>query len=264
MGAQQNWSLDGAVESYVLWWHEAGFHTGIDDEAHDWHAPPTPFWRNGTPAAQPQAAVAAPAQPVSIAPVAKIAAAPKTSKMPDTLPAFLDWLAQDAGQPEAEWDSALILPPAQQDARLLLIVEMPSIDAIDNSSLLEAGQRRFLDAMVASLGLAPDEAALVAIATRRPPGGLLDEETLARMTIRMMHYLGLARPKSAIILGDRTSRALLGPQWSPRADELPLVKHHGGTMSAVGLASPELLMSRPMAKAKSWQALRLLRGNLEL
>jgi len=180
--------------------------------------------------------------------------------MPQDLPAFLDWLAQDAAQPEAGWDGALILPPATQGARMTVIVEMPALGAADAASLLEAGQRRFIEAMLASLGLAPGEAPLVSLATRRPPGGVLDETRLSALAGRMTHYLGLARPQAAIILGDRTSRALLGTQWNPRAPSLPQLNHRAGTMPAVALASADLLMSRPMAKAKSWQALRLLYG----
>lgn len=182
--------------------------------------------------------------------------------MPQDLPAFLGWLAQDAAQPEAGWESTPILPPATQDARLMVIVEMPAPGATDAASLLEAGQRRFIEAMLASLGLTPGDASLVSVATRRPPGGVLDEATLTALAGRMTHFLGLARPQAAIILGDRTSRALLGTQWNPRASSLPQLNHRAGTMPAVALASADLLMGRPMAKAKSWQALRLLHGTI--
>ncbi len=154
------------------------------------------------------------------------------------------------------------MPPAQQGARLLLIVEMPTPGATDVVSLLEAGQRRFIDAMLTSLGRPTDDVALLSMAARRPPGGVLDEETLTLLTMRMMHYLSLAQPKAALILGDRMSRALLGMQWNPRAAGLPMVNHPAGTIRAAALASPDLLMGRPMAKARSWQALRLLHEDL--
>jgi len=182
--------------------------------------------------------------------------------MPASLPTFLDWLAQDSDQPEAHWEGTFILPPARQQPQLTLIVEMPAPDAANAASLLEAGQHRFIDAMLASLGLREGEAVLLSMAARRPPGGVLDEETLTQLAARMTHYLGLARPKAALILGDRTSRALLGRQWNPRAIGLPLINHSAGTMRAAALASPDLLMSRPMAKARSWQALRLLHEDL--
>ncbi|OJY63538.1 MAG: hypothetical protein BGP16_01225 [Sphingobium sp. 66-54] len=240
-------------------------HTATDHAAHGWRGEQAaPFWRRTRPAVAERAVVVerpAAVAPVSPAPTPSATPSPPPSAaMPQDLPAFLDWLARDAAQAEAGWDGALILPSATQDARLMVIVEMPARDAADAASLLEAGQRRFIEAMLASMGLAPGDAPLVSVATRRPPGGVLDEATLTALTGRMTHYLGLARPRAAIILGDRTSRALLGTQWNPRAPGLPQLNHRAGTMPAVALAGVDLLMSRPMAKAKSWQALRLLHG----
>ncbi|HWJ71272.1 MAG TPA: hypothetical protein VNS79_14610 [Sphingobium sp.] len=252
-----------AVRSYAAWWHEAGLHTAIDSVAHGWRGEqPVPFWRQAAQRPPVETRPVAPADGVATVPMAAPRAPTRPDAMPDQLPAFLDWLAQDDGQPETGWEGAIILPPAQQGGRLTLIVEMPTLGATDAASLLDAGQRRFIDAMLASLGLPASEVTLLSMAARRPPGGVIDEETLIRLAARMTHYLGLARPKAALILGDRTSRALLGAQWNPRAAGLPVINHPVGTMRAAALASPDLLMSRPMAKARSWQALRLLHEDL--
>jgi len=263
MGEQQDTALERALQSYVAWWHEAGLHTATVDTAHGWRGEQAPpFWRRARPVAPARAVTerpaATPADPVRPALIPSAISSPVSDPIPQELPAFLDWLAQDAGQPETGWDGALILPPATQGAQLIVIVEMPAPAATDAASLLEAGQRRFVEAMLASVGLAPDDASLVGMTTRRPPGGVIDEATLTVLANRMTHYLGLARPQAAIILGDRTSRALLGTQWNPRAPSLPQLNHRAGTIPAVALAGADLLMNRPMAKAKSWQALRLL------
>ena len=260
MGEQQQKSLEEAVRSYAHWWREAGLHTAIEAEPHGWRQGlSAPFWQRDA-ASAPEAArpVAAVLPRIAEAVAPRIAPAP--TGMPDTLPAFLDWLAGDAHQPEAAWDSPLILPPAESEAKLLMLVEMPAATATEAASLFDPGQRRFLEAMLASIGIGADKVAFAALATRRPPGGLLDEETLGKLTARMTHYLGLARPRTAIILGDRTSRALIGSQWRPSAEGLQKINHPHGTISTLALASAELLMSRPAAKARSWQALRLLPG----
>lgn len=256
--------VEDAVRSYATWWHEAGFHTAIDPVAHGWRGEqPAPFWRQAAqrPVEKQRASAIAQTSGVAIATVPS-SAPTRPAAMPASLPAFRDWLAQDVGQPESDWEGALILPPTEQGARLTLIVEMPALGATDAASLLDADQRRFIDAMLASLGLSIDEVALLSMAARRPPGGLLDEETLTLLAVRMTHYLGLAQPETALILGDRMSRALLGAQWNPRAAGIPLVNHSADTVRAAALASPDLLMSRPMAKARSWQALRLLHKDL--
>jgi hypothetical protein len=256
-------SLEQAVESYAHWWREAGLHTAIDAAPHGWReAPAAPFWQRDAGAvreAKQAAPVSVPQQP-RVAEV--VAPAPRPTAMPDALPAFLDWFGSDAGQPEAAWDGALILPPAIEHARLLVIIEMPGISASDSATLVEPGQRRFIDAMLASLGIKPEEAPCVSLAARRPPGGLLDEATLGRLAQRMTHYLGLTAPGAAIILGDRTSRALIGSHWTPAGDGLHKINHGEGRVEAVSLPGLDLLMGRPAAKAKSWQTLRLLQGML--
>jgi hypothetical protein len=186
--------------------------------------------------------------------------------MPNELPALLDWIGNNQTQPEAVWDGALILPPALERARLLIIVEMPHIAATDSATLLDPAQRRFVQAMLASLSIRPDDILIAPLAARRPPGGLLDEATLTQLAARMRHYLALARPGAAILLGDRISRALVGSQWAPGGapggDALQKINHGGGTIEAVSLPGLDLLMGRPAAKAKSWQALRQLQGTL--
>ncbi len=247
-------SLEEATRSYAHWWREAGLHTAIEAQPHGWRqTPAAPFWQRD-PSAPEAPRVAAPA-PQRVTQTGAPVSAP--TGMPGTLPAFLEWLAQDRHQPEAAWDSAIALPSADINARLLVLVEMP---AMDDAGLLDSGQRRFIETMLASIGVAADDAVFAFLAVRRAPGGLLDDETLARLTTRMIHYLGLARPQAAIIFGDRTSRALIGPQWRPSTEGLQDVNHQDGTISAIALASVELLMSRPAAKAKSWKALRLLPG----
>lgn len=263
MGEVRTWSVEDAVASHAHWWREAGLHTVTLDEAHGWREAPAAPFRQREPERPTAPRAAPPDREAGSPPPLQAPSAPAPSApLPQTLPAFLDEIARDPSQPEAAWDGPAILPPAQTGARLLLIVEMPAAGATDAATLLDPGQRRFIDAMLASLGLAPADAPIAALATRRPPGGLLDEATLTRLAARMRHYLGLARPCAAIVLGDRTGRTLIGPQARGDGAELPMINHSGGTMPAIALAGPDLLMSRPAAKARSWQALRLLHGLL--
>lgn len=254
------------AQSYAHWWHEAGFHTATDPDAHGWRqAPPVPFWqqRSDAPVTETVREIAPPPHHATETPAPPSA---RPADMPDSLPAFLDWMGRDESQPEAAWDGSLILPPAVAQAQLLVIVEMPASGAADRETLLDPVQLRFVHAVLASLGIKPDDALIAPLAARRPPGGLLDEETLARLTARMRHYLALARPRTTIMLGDRISRALVGsqrvPGGAPGGDGLQKINHGDGTIAAVSLPGLDLLMGRPAAKAKSWQALRLLQGYL--
>jgi len=247
------YSIDDAMGAYALWWREAGFHTATSDAAHDWRAvapASAPVERPAANAREDRAA-AMPAPPQAD-PVAA----------PDTLAAFVDWLAHETAQPEAPWGGPLFLPASQVEAPLLLILDMPDAEPIDSAMPLNAAQHRFLRAMLSTVGLAPEEIALASLATRRPAGGLLDDAVLGQLGARMRHYLVLARPRAAILIGDRTSRALLGSLASGPMTCLPEVNHVGGTLPALPLPALDLLMNRPAIKARSWQTLRLLNGVL--
>jgi len=186
--------------------------------------------------------------------------------MPTDLAAFRAWLVDDPAQPEAAWHGAFFLPPAREAMRLLVLCDMPEDGAApeaDGTALPFTGARaRLVTAMLGAIGLAPEEVGFASLCTRRPPGGLVDEESFEGLTGRMRHYLALARPQAALILGDRTSRALLAAHGGTRSERLPEIHHAGGTVPAAAVAGPELLMRRPMAKAASWQALRLLHGTI--
>lgn len=267
MGELEAGSLEKAATSYALWWREAGLLHATDDAPHRWREPQaSPFWQSDRAGSQRMSA--SPVAEVALQPAPAIAkqtvvapSAPLQS-MPQELGAFLDWLQKDASQPEASWMGALITPPNLIDQPLLLIVDMPAPEAIDQASLLEAPQRRLANAMLASLGLPSEGVPALSLAMRCAPAGVMDEDVQSHLGKRMIHYLGLARPKAAILIGDRTSRAIIGKSWSPNASGLLNIDYQGGTTSLVTLPGFEMLMSRPAAKARSWQTLRLLHGIL--
>jgi DNA polymerase len=266
MGEQQPWSLEGAVRSYAHWWREAGLECATQDLPHDWRVAQTePFWRRenaGAPGSAAAPARAAPAPQAAVPAPSSPAGLPPATDTPDTLPAFLDWIARDAAQPEAGWEGPLVLPPAREGAPLLIVVEMPAPDAQDAAAVLAPPQARFTAAMLRSLGITAETVPVVPLAMCRPPGGLLDDPTLARLGMRMNGYLALAQPQAAILLGDRTGRVILGTQYRPNATALQPINHPQGTIRTIALPAIDLLMARPRLKAGAWQALRHLHGTL--
>jgi hypothetical protein len=55
---------------------------------------------------------------------------------------------------------------------------------------------------------------------------------------------------------------MIGPQWRPSGELSLSLNQDWGKVDIVALAGLDLLMNRPAAKARSWQALRLLHGKL--
>lgn len=246
------WTAQDVAESYALWWREAGLHSATSADAHGWLDAPTAEPRTvDAVAAQPNQRVAEPAPVTPLRPAG-------TPFMPSDLAGFRAWLTQGEAQPEALWSGPLFLPSEAVDARLLVITDMPDDGPVGPLMPLAAPATRFVTAMLAALGLQPEDVAFAPLAMRRAPGGLLDNDIARDLAHRMRHYLGLSRPRAALILGDKTSRALLAAQTAPGPANLPEINHDGGTLPVAALAGPELLMRRPLAKAASWQTLRLL------
>jgi uracil-DNA glycosylase len=254
-GAQAtSWTAEDVAESYARWFSDAGLHSAVSAEPHGWLKP--------EPAAVPRGDARTPVQHVAeAAPVAPIRA-PAGRGMPGDLAAFRTWLAEDASQPEATWNGPLFIPSAQDNAPLLVISEMPEDGADEGGPPFKGAAARLLTAMLGAIGLTIEQVAFAPLCMRRPPGGLIDEATFDGLTDRMRHYLALARPRTVLILGDRTSRALIAAQGAAKAGQLPEIHHKGGTVPAAAVTGLELLMRRPMAKAASWQTLRLLHGTL--
>lgn len=252
-GAQaRQWTAQDVADSYALWWREAGLHSATSIDAHGWlDAPTAEPQAFDAVATQPRQRVAEPVPAASIPP----AGGPF---MPTDLAGFRAWLAQGDAQPEALWSGPLFLPSEAVDARLIIITDMPDDEPAGPLIPLAAPAARFMTAMLAAIGLKPEDVAFAPLAMRRAPGGLLDNDIARDLARRMRHYLGLARPRAALILGDKTSRALLAVQSAPAPSNLPEINHDGGTLPVAALAAPELLMRRPLAKAASWQTLRLL------
>jgi DNA polymerase len=254
-GAQaRQWTAQDVADSYALWWREAGLHSATATAAHGWLTEPALEAESTDAAAALPRARVAEAAPVALA--RPISGQP----MPGDLAGFRAWLAQDAAQPEAAWSGPLFLPPEAPDARLIVICDMPDADIEAGALPFAPPAARFVTAMLAAIGLKPEDAAFAPLAIRRAPGGLLDNDVARILARRMRHYLGMARPRAALVLGDKTSRALLAAGTVATPANLPEINHDGGTLPVAALAGPELLMRRPLAKAASWQTLRLLHG----
>jgi uracil-DNA glycosylase len=243
------------ADSYARWWSDTGLHSTVSEVPHGWlSADPAPGATVETDKPEPRLAEPAGAAPVRTAAIAR--------PMPDELHDFLGWLAEDSSQPETGWNGLLHRPSAQTDLPLLILCDMPGDGAVEPASPFDAMTARFVSAMAGAIGLTSDQIGFAPLAMRRPAGGLLDESTVTALAKRMTHYLALARPRAVLILGDRTSRALIAAQSPATSDYLREIHHKDGKVITVALPSAEHLMRRPAAKAASWQALRLLHGVL--
>lgn len=234
----------------MAWWALAGVDTAVSERPVNWLRPVMP---RDVPHSAPARATA-PAFPSS-APASEI---PAPESLPGNLEEFQSWLAESKGLYEAGWAGSRVLPAGPANAPLMIIGDMPDPEDEETGTLLSGDAGRLLDAMLAAIGLDRDRTYLASLSLTRFPGGMFDEADGTALALRMRHHIHLAAPRRVLLLGERTSRFLLptnGPGMQPG---LRILNHQGGTVEAVVVPHPRLLLRQPEGKAQSWHALQYL------
>jgi len=226
-----------AALSLLGWWDDAGVGAPVSETPRDWLArmtppPPTP--------ALPDAA-AAPAG------------------LPETLDAFVAWRASGDDLPEAKWGSPRIAA-AGDAAPLMVLVDMP--ESGDRDGLMEGEVGRLFDRMLAAIGESRASVHLGAIGWARPPGGALPPTEVERLAALARHHVTLIAPKRLLLMGQTTSRALLGTDAGPGRGSEVSVKLASGQCKAIITYHPRMLMKTPAAKPGAWRDLLALKRGL--
>jgi DNA polymerase len=240
-----NSSMRGAVEfrsdhpigNLLGWWELAGVDTLVSENQLGW------LTRNEPAAPAVQEIV--PAMPAH------------GREMPSSLPDFLAWLKTSADVPEAAWGGARIVPDAAFPADIMVIADMPDLEDMEAGVLLSNATGHLFDRMLAAIGLQRSAIHLCSLACARPPGGMLDAESGNRLAQIMRRHIALTAPKRVLLLGDKTSRALLAADASGGRGKLQTLNHDNGTLDAVATFHPRFLMRQPAAKAECWKDLQL-------
>ena len=231
-----------AIAAALQWWREAGVEHSYADDAACWLAAP-----EVKSAASPAAYV--PPQPPAPPPRALIGGDP--ALWPQHLSTFQSWWlsepALDAGQVEGR-----IGPRGDAGAAMMVLVDHP--EAEDRERLLSGPLGKLLGAILAAIGIAPEQAYFASALPRHmphPDWQDLVETGLAELT---RHHIALAAPQRLIAFGSHVS-SLLGHDPAKSADSFTQITHSHGVVSALMAPGLEDLMGRPRVKARLWQAL---------
>lgn len=227
---------DHPIGNLLGWWELAGVDAPVADEPAGWLNRPAP---------------------VRAAPMSRTAdAAPAPGEMPATLPEFLAWLKNSPDAPEAAWTGERIIPDISA-RRIMLISDMPDMEDMQAARLFSGAAGRLLDAMLRAIGLSRESLYLCSLASARPPGGMLDPSHIGRLTRIMRRHVSLVGPDHVLLLGDKTSRALLAADADSRRGKLQMLNHDGGKIGAITTFHPRLLLKQPAAKAECWKDLQI-------
>lgn len=236
-------ALDGAAIAAALqWWREAGVEHSYADSAASWLA---------APELEMTAAPAAYTPPLPPPPPPRALIGGNPASWPQDLAGFQAWWlaepALDTGQVAGR-----VAPRGAAGAELMVLVDHP--EAEDAGRLLSGPLGRLLGAIMAAIGIAPDQAYFASVLPRHmphPDWAELAETGLPELT---RQHIALAAPRQLICFGRHVS-SLLGHDPAKSAESFTQITHSLGAVSALMAPGLEDLVGRPRVKARLWQAL---------
>lgn len=246
-----NPGLEAQLAASLDWWRDAGVDALFLDEPVNWIAPPEPrdALRPGE-GRDPRQVEAGRADARGPRPGGDAEPTPPAlADFPKTLAEFTAWwLAEpmlDGGR-----TAGRVAPRGAAGARLMVLVEEPERD--DRETLLSGPQGRLLDAMLAAMGIAPEEVYVASVLPRHMPHP--DWEGLASQGLgsAVAHHIALVAPRELVSFGANIP-SLLGntPPNSPTI----LRGFHHDERQVPWLVDRSLsaMLERPRWKAGFWQ-----------
>ncbi len=236
--------LADEIEAALEWWRSAGVDCDFADEPAHWLAP---------------ASAEAKAAPVAVAPIAAAAvrsppadaANPSFERAgwPKDLASFTAWWLSDPALDDGR-TTGRVPPRGNPGAEFMVIVPDPERE--DSDRLLSGPQGRLLDAMLAAMGIAADQAYVASVLPRHMP--MADWPALAEKGFGALlaHHVKLAAPRRLIALGSNIL-PLLGndPAHSPAV--LRSFNQEGASIPLLAGKSLAALIERPRWKAGLWR-----------
>ncbi|MFN4095411.1 MAG: uracil-DNA glycosylase family protein [Sphingomonas sp.] len=237
-----DWRAEAA--SALNWWRDAGVDVLVDDDPRDWTARP-----------------AATAQPEVQARPAPVGAEPE-APLPATIEAFLDW-RYGASAPEAAMGEPLAPAEGDPTAPLMIVTDLPEFDG-GMPALLNGAAGKLFDRILAAIGQSRDSIYLVPLCAARPITGQVPRDLEEKLGEVLRHHVALAAPPRLLLLGQATSRAVLGTDAGKNPEGLTPFNYSGGKSDVVAIRHPRFLLNKPAAKADAWKDLQLLIGGQSL
>lgn len=178
--------------------------------------------------------------------------------LPDTLDAFLAYLATlDTGPGPA------LLPSGDPSSDHMVLVDMPEPGDGAAGVLLTGPAGQLFDAMLAAVGLSRAAIFLAPLLGKVPPGGRPDPAQLDQSGVLARRLISLAAPKSLLVIGDASARALFAMGLAEARSQRQFVKHGDDTIPAIVTFAPRFLLRNPLRKADSWRDLQRWAGKQE-
>jgi DNA polymerase len=218
------------ARSALAWWLEAGVDLALQEEPRNWLKPPAPK-------------------------AAPVEAAPPNLVQPshETLSELQDWLASSIQLPLASATSKRILPHGPQDAPIMLLSDVPTIDDYASGQPIGGDAWVLAQRMLSAIGMMPDQAYVASLSPINAPGVRLSQRERDDYAEIARRHVRLARPKRLLLFGD-AALALLGKPVAQARGHV----HKVEGVRTVATFHPRHLIKRPLDKSLAWQDLLLL------
>jgi DNA polymerase len=191
------------------------------------------------------------------------AAAPAPRALPDNLADFVTWMMTDPSVPEAGPPTLRLRPFGTAGAPLLIVTDMPELGDADSGQLMSGAVGQLFEAMLAAMGQDRQSVYCLPLCPGRPPTGRLPNSALKDLGDLACHHIALAEPKAVWLLGQATSRALIGADSTATLDKIGQnINHFRGKVPCIASLHPRLLIQAPQRKASVWKDMQVLIGGL--
>ena len=219
--------------SVLGWWIEAGVDVAIQE--------------------QPRAWLGAATAVTSVEPHTLVAPEP-TLEIPNSLEAFRTWLGETPSLPMSQANARRALPRGIEAAEVMLLADMPAPEDVAEGQPIAGQAWELTERMLAAIGFDAEQAYVAGLSCFHSPGTRLSGPDLEACATLARRHVALAKPKRLLLLGDATSRALLGKPLTAARGHV----HKVEGVRAVATFHPRFLLDRPSNKALAWRDLLLL------
>jgi DNA polymerase len=210
----------------------------------------------------------APAAPPPRGPVARAQATAARADSPAALHAIL---GEFTDCPLAATATNLVFADGNPSAGLVLVGESPGAEEDLAGRPFAGPTGRFLDRMLASIGLTRDHLLLTSLIPWRPPGNRPPTETEVQTCLPFLQrHLALLRPRLVVTLGTLPTRALTGRDETIRrlrgrwqTVEIPDPAGGHTQILILPMLNPAYVQQTAAAKKDAWTDLLALRRRLD-
>lgn len=190
---------------------------------------------------------------------------PKEAKKPaheQPLPSghdeFIAWLANDDGLIEASWSKTRVMPQGVLSPEIMVISALPEKNRNGDVSLFNPDNQRLIEKMLSAIGCDSGQSYQATISVSAAADGRIDERHWPSLKNRLLHHIGLVRPKRVICFGDMAAKILFGEDMLTARKNKQFINYNSSNTEAIVTFHPRILIERPAFKAQAWKDLQML------